>query len=104
MTIKKGIIKGFRGSLGSGLGFLLIQDSKTDIVESIPCDNAPTVRALESAFGNVNDEGHAVKQKAGFVDKEIFWEFGDFVMAGFVPVEEATPELIKQFENQKGDG
>jgi len=71
MNIHRGIIKGFSGSWGSGLGYLSIEDSKTSIVESIPCDNGATVRALEGCFGNVIGKGHCIKESPGYIDAEI---------------------------------
>jgi len=87
--MRRGIIRKFQGSWGSGIGYLLIEDSKTHKVESIPCDNAPTVRALERAFGNIITEGHTANG-AGYKGKEIYWEYDNFglVLAGFTPVKE----------------
>ncbi|GAJ02911.1 unnamed protein product, partial [marine sediment metagenome] len=53
MEIRKGRLIQFRGSWGSGLGTLEIEDSETGEREQVPCDNGATVRALEAAFGNV---------------------------------------------------
>ena len=90
--MNRGIIKGFGGSWGSGLGFLLVEDSETGNINSIPCDNGCTVRALESCFGNVIGSGHSVKDGPGFMDKEIFWEMDDMglCLGGFAPVEELS--------------
>jgi len=90
--MKKGFIKGFRGSWGSGLGTLIIQDSETNEVDHVPCDNAPTVRALEGCFGNTIDDGHTVKSEPGFINKEIFWAYDDMglTLEGFSPVEEVV--------------
>jgi len=100
--MRKGILKGFEGSWGSGLGYLLIQDAETQVVERVPCDNGPTVRALNSAFGNAIGEGHTVNQ-SGFVGQEVFWDYDDMglTMAGFCPVEEASEELIDAYEGQE---
>jgi hypothetical protein len=75
--MRQGIIRGFHGSWCSGLATLEIEDSKTGQVEGIPCDNGPTVRALDAAFGDVIGPGHTVKQHAGFIGKEILWDYDD---------------------------
>ncbi|TES90052.1 MAG: hypothetical protein E3J87_00780 [Candidatus Cloacimonadota bacterium] len=102
MEIRKGEIINFIGSWGSGLGFLVIQDSETEEIEQVPCDNGPTVRALENCFGNVITPDHTANGN-GYNDKEIFWSMGElgFVLGGFTPVEDASPELIEAYENQK---
>lgn len=50
--IEKGMIREFHGSWMSGLGTLVIED-ELGCIHHVPCDNAPTVRALEGAFGDV---------------------------------------------------
>lgn len=87
--MRKGIIKKFSGSWGSGLGFLIIEDSVTGEVESVPCDNGPIVRALEGCFGNVIGNNHNVKKDAGYIDQEIYWDYDDLglTLEGFTPVE-----------------
>jgi len=77
----RGTITGFRGSWLSGIGYLEIDGVP------IPRDNAPTVRALEAAFGNVINEGHTVNQSA-IIGKEIYWSMDGFVLGGFTPVGE----------------
>ena len=103
MEIRKGTIQDFQGSWGSGLGILIIQDSKTKQVENIPCENAATVRALESCFGNVITEGHSANGN-GYKDQEVFWSMGEMglVFGGFTPVEDASIELVEKYENQEG--
>lgn len=106
MDVRKGKLKGFRGSWESGLGFLVIEDSETGSIEEIPCENGPTVRALEGCFGNVIGDAHCVKpdQEAGFYDREVYWsvdKFG-FVLAGFTPIDEATEELVALFDQERG--
>ena len=100
--IRKGIIRGFSGSWGSGLAFLQIQDSETGIVQNVPCENGATVRALEGAFGNVIGKAHNVKQDAGFLGQEIFWSLADYgVMEGFMPVDLATSDFFELYEKQQ---
>jgi len=85
--MRRGIIKQFRGSWGSGIGYLHIEDSETGIIESVPCENAPTVRALEAAFGNVITPGHSANGTS-YKDKEIYWDYDELglVLGGFSPV------------------
>jgi len=68
----------------------------------VPCDNAPTVRALDRAFGNVISKNHTMNNKA-IEGKEIYYVLDDMglVLAGFVPLEMASQELIQAYENQK---
>ena len=117
MEIQKGIITGFSGSWMSGLGYIHIQDSDEPwINQSIPCDNASTVRALDARFGNVIGPGHTVNNdpeqrrdengrflpKPGHLGKEIFWSYDEIgmIFGGFTPVEEASPELVEAYETQ----
>jgi hypothetical protein len=99
--IKKGKIMGFQGSWSSGLATLIIQkeNGETDFVH---CENAPTVRALDGAFGNVITEGHMVNNEA-IKGKEIYYSIGSFgILEGFTPIEEASSELVEKYEKQKG--
>ncbi|MBM4463830.1 MAG: hypothetical protein FJ012_11005 [Chloroflexi bacterium] len=77
--IQRGVINGFRGSWSSGLGYLIVDGIP------IPCDNAPTVRALDVCFGDVIAEGHTVNQ-AAIIGKEVYWSMDGFVLRGFTPV------------------
>lgn len=98
--IRRGFIRGFRGSWGSGLGYLDIEDSETGVLDTVPCDNGATVRALEAAFGDVITEGHTANGN-GCKGKEIYWctDAMGLVLEGFTPVDEATPELIAELAN-----
>jgi hypothetical protein len=87
---KKGTLGGFRGSWMSGLGYLIIDDTP------VPCDNAPTVRALDGCFGDVIKPGHTVDGDApSFVGREVVYSVDDMgVLLGFTPVEEwEGPEI-----------
>jgi len=88
--MNKGTIVQFRGSWGSGIGFLDIKDSETGEVQSIPCENSPTVRALEACFGNVITEGHTANGR-GYIGKEIYWDYDELgmILEGFTPVDES---------------
>jgi len=98
MEVKKGKIVGFQGSWMSGIATLVVKNLDTGTVEYVRCENAPTVRALDSAFGNVIVEGHMVDNKA-LKGKEIFYSLGDFgLLEAFTPVKDASPELLKVYE------
>lgn len=101
MRIEKGKIVAFQGSWCSGLGYLIIE-KEDGTIDRVPCDNGPTVRALESAFGNVITPGHTANGE-GCKGKEIFYspdEWG-LVLEGFTPVEEASAELWEEYEKQE---
>ena len=100
--MQKGTILSFRGSWSSGLGFLYIQDSVTKQIEAVPCENGPTVRALEGAFGNVMGEGHTVKMDGGHIGKEIYWDYDDLgvILEAFAPVDDAPDKVVKAYEFQ----
>jgi len=110
MQLNKGILREFRGSWGSGIGQLLIEDSDTGVTAAIPCENTSTVRALEACFGSVITPGHTASGN-GFKGQEVFWSYDEFglILGGFTPVKGAPAELIEAFEaeraaekNQKG--
>ena len=94
MELRKGRLIQFRGSWGSGLGTLEIEDSETGEREHVPCDNGATVRALEAAFGNVITDGHTANGD-GYKNREVYWSLDEFglVLAGFTPVEDGSPVL-----------
>ena len=99
--MRKGITVNFRGSWGSGLGYLDIEDSETKQVEAVPCDNASTVRALEAAFGNVITPGHTANGP-GYKGQEIYWDYDEIglVLGGFSPVDQASDELVEAYNNK----
>ena len=94
MEIRKGKLIQFRGSWGSGLGILEIEDSETGAHEHVPCDNGATVRALEAAFGNVITPAHTANGD-GYKGQEVYWSLDELglVLAGFTPVEDGSPAL-----------
>lgn len=102
MDIRKGTLLQFSGSWGSGMGLLHIQDSDTLAVESVPCENAPTVRALEACFGNVITPGHTASGD-GYKGREVYWSCDEMglMLAAFTPVEDASDELIAAYEAGK---
>jgi len=98
--MRKGKIMDFQGSWGSGIAILKIKREDTGMIEDVPCDNAPTVRALESAFGNIISAGHRadIKNAKG---KTIYYDITDWgTLAGFVPEGEATPEVVEAYERE----
>ena len=99
--IEKGTIQEFRGSYMSGLATLVIEDEYGGI-HYIPCDNAPTVRALEGAFGDVIGDAHDVKTDGGHTGKEVYYST-DFVgvLLAFTPVDDASIELLEAYEKQE---
>ena len=85
--VKTGTIIGFRGSYMSGLGHLIVDDEEDGQV-FIPCQNGPTVRALEAAFGDAIGPGHTVNQE-GIKGKRIRYSVDEIgVLDGFTPEEE----------------
>ena len=81
--MRRGTITGFSGHWLSGIGYLLVDGV------GVPCENAPTVRALDACFGDVIAEGHTVSQET-IVGKEIYYSMDDLglVLGGFTPVDE----------------
>ena len=86
MRIYRGIIEGFRGSWGSGLGTLIVSG------RAVPCENGQTVRALEACFGNAIGEGHSVNngEDSGFIGQDIIYSYDDMglVLGGFTPTDD----------------
>ena len=82
MKIYHDEIVNFTGYWGSGIARLYFANGR-----DVPCENAPTVRALDSAFGDVIT-GHSVDLDA-LVGKEIIWWHGDMgmMMGGFIPAD-----------------
>ena len=97
MDVQRGIIRGFSGVWGSGLAFLEIEESETGAVHPIPCENGATVRALESAFGDVIGEGHCVDPNGGHVGQEVYWSTDGLLLTSFTPVDQAPPELVEMY-------
>jgi hypothetical protein len=65
-----GIIEGFQGSWGSGLGFLVIDGA------AIPCDNGATVRALNAAFPGFITADHTVDNDV-IEGQEVVWDYDE---------------------------
>ena len=100
MEVNMGTIIAFLGSWGSGLGVLVIK-SVDGLVMEVPCENAPTVRALDGAFGDVIGNGHTVNQSA-IRGKRIYWSYDSvgLILDGFTPVDEAPCEMSDAFARE----
>jgi benzoyl-CoA reductase/2-hydroxyglutaryl-CoA dehydratase subunit BcrC/BadD/HgdB len=87
-TTRRGTLGRFVGSRSSGLGFLIIDGTP------IPCENGPTVRALDDCFNNVVQPGHTVSSKS-FEGREVMYSVDDLgLLLGFTPIEDwAGPEI-----------
>jgi len=99
MEVFKGTILGLGGTWMSGLAHMRIRDERRGEVV-VHCDNGATVRALEGAFGNVIGEGHTINNETGgHIGKEVYYSTDDFgILAAFMPVDEAPPELVRIYE------
>ena len=99
MNVYKGTILGLGGTWMSGLAHLEIRDERRGEL-TVHCENAPTVRALDSAFGNVIGEGHTINNETGgHIGKEVYYSTDDFgILEAFTPVEDAPPELVRIYE------
>lgn len=97
--LHKGTIVGlFRESGGSGIALLGIEDDEKGKV-LIPCDGNPACRAFDAAFpgtligGRFNNDGIA--------GERIYYTVNELgVLEAFVPVEDATPELVEEYEEE----
>ena len=98
--IGKGKITAFAGSWGSGLAAMCIEDERRGRV-TVYCDNAQTVRALDSAFGGVIGAGHKVNMEA-FKGQIIYYGVDDHLgcLDGFTSESEASAELVQLYEDQ----
>ena len=94
MEIIRGKIAVLWGLPGSGLARLnLVLEDKNMV--SLPCENAPTVSALDDAFGNVIGQDHSINPDGGHIDQEIIAQIGDDgIMEGFMPVEMVINDLV----------
>ena len=102
MAIRKGTIVTFRGSWGSGLGELVVDEilhPKGEVKRvGVYCDNGATVRALQGCFGNLIGKGHAV-DNAAIAGKEIYFSVDDLgVLEGFTSTDDAPPEMERIYE------
>jgi hypothetical protein len=105
MNVNKGKIKGVRGSFGSGLAYLEVEDVETGDIQSIPSDNGPLVRALEASFGDVIGPGHTINPKGSYLDQMIYWSWDDMglTLGGFTPEGEADPIIAEVYKLERED-
>ncbi|MAH48582.1 hypothetical protein CMI37_22345 [Candidatus Pacearchaeota archaeon] len=93
--VEKGTITGISGQAMSGLWMLHLDSGNVHI------ESGCGVRNLASAFGATEGSGDLQEKIEG---KEIFYSTDAFnVLEGFTPVEDASPELVEQFESQGDD-
>ena len=84
MTIRKGTIVSFEGSPGSGTAIINIGGTL------VPCDAAPTLRALRAAFG------------WNIIGQPIYYSCDELgVLSGFTPTGDAPEELVQEYERQE---
>jgi hypothetical protein len=109
--MRKGRILGFRGHHMSGIASLRVSEvihtltREVEIEVEVLCENAPTVRALEAAFGSVIGEGHTVRPDGGHVGKEVYYNVDAMGMLdGFSPVEDAPDAVVAAYEKTKMEG
>lgn len=97
MTTYKGTLIGFGGSWRSGIGYLLFSDRP-----AVMCENAPTVRALQAAYGDVIGEAHTAKIKS---PREIVYSVDDMgLLTAFTPAEQwSGPEIPEEGLTEDGD-
>jgi len=87
MAHETGTILDFRGSWGSGIATLTVEDSKGQ-KRTIQCENAPTVRALDAIFGDVITPSHRVDVEK-IIGRKIRYSVDDLgILTGIAPEEE----------------
>jgi hypothetical protein len=99
MEIIRGQIEALWGLPDSGIAYLNLLLKDRTIV-SIPCYNAPIVRALDDTFGSVIRSGHSVNPDGNHIGQEVIVQVGDDgILNGFVPVEMLLEDLINSVWN-----
>ena len=79
--MRVGTIDGFRGSWGSGVAVLVIDGL------AIPCDNAPTVRALRDILGpDVTTPGHCVDVDV-LAGQQVAYEVAGGMLSALAPAD-----------------
>jgi hypothetical protein len=89
-----------QGQWGSGLATLIVLN-ELDVMVSVPCENAATVRAFEVCYGDVIKEGHTFDGRL-LAGKEIVYSYDEFglVLGGFTPLENWDEVLVSMEEVQ----
>lgn len=95
-TTRRGALGKFVGSWSSGIGFLEIDG------HPIPCENGPTVRALDACFGDVIRSGHTVSSES-FAGREVVYSVDDIgLLLAFTPIEDYSgPEIVPGGEEER---
>ncbi len=85
--MKKATIVNLSGSWGSGIAQLTLRVGRKKVV--VPCENGPTVRALDAIFGDVIAPGHSVNVDA-IRGKKVRYCLDDMglMLGGLAPVED----------------
>jgi hypothetical protein len=86
---KEGVITGFVGTYGSGLGYLFVDG------DPIPCENTTTVRALADAF-SLRLSSNFMFDVSKIVGRPIRYDVDKFgTLMWFMPVEpEEAPQCV----------
>ena len=88
--MKRGTIIGLEGSWGSGIATLFVENNEGDTIP-LYCENSPTIRALDNAFGGVITSGHRVNVEA-IKGKIIYYSEDDLGMLQGFTTEECYDE------------
>ena len=83
-----------------------IKDSATGLVFSVPCEKTPTIRALETFFGNVFGSDRRINKVGGHTFQEIFWFYDQDggILKGNVPVDQAPNEIADLYNIEMEGG
>ncbi len=94
----RGTLGKFHGSYSSGIAFIEINGSP------VPCENAPTVRALEHCFGNVIQPDHTASSRS-FEGREVVYSLDDFgLLLSFTPADQGDgPEIPENGLHEEGE-
>lgn len=89
---RRGRIMGFYGSWMSGLATLALDTGQ------VMCDNAPTVRALEAAFGGVIGPAHTASVKK-IKGRSIYYKTDCIgILECFIPY--SAPDLSQEYREE----
>lgn len=84
--MRKGRVTGVESLQGEGISSIMITDSDNGIKQEVHCKKETTRAAILAAYGPGVVENL-------ILNKEIFWQTDGQVLAGFVPVEQASEEI-----------
>ena len=98
MKVFQGTIQGFYGTWNSGIARIAIDD------RTIPCDNEPTVRALQDLFGEVIQPGHVVDGEA-ICGHDVVYSVNDLgLLSGLLPAHQWDGDEIPEDGLEMGEG